>query len=54
MGKGKHHMKIRRINDFSPAFIHPDFLLYSLSVRTVTVAAGIIVDFHMSAIGTLT
>ena len=26
MWKGKYHMEIGRINDFRPAFIHPDFL----------------------------
>lgn len=51
MGKGKNHMEIRGINHFGPAFIHPDFLIDSLAVWTVTVAAGIIVEFQMPAVG---
>ena len=53
MWKGKDHMKIRRVDDLSPAFIHPDFLLYSLTVRTIAVTAGIIVELQMSAIRAL-
>ena len=51
MGKGKNHMKIRGINHFGPAFIDPDFLIDGLAVWTVTVPAGIIVEFHMAAVG---
>lgn len=32
MRKSKYHMEIRRVNDLSPALIHPDFLLHSLTV----------------------
>lgn len=45
-------MEIGSIDHFCPAFIHPDFLIDSLTVRAVTAAAGIIVDFGMAAIGT--
>ena len=51
MGKCKNHMEIRGINHFGPAFIDPDFLIDGLAVRTVAVAAGILVEFHMSAVG---
>ena len=54
MGKGKHHMKVRRINNLGSAFIYPDFLLHSLTVRAVTVAAGVVVDFHVPTVRTLT
>lgn len=54
MRECKHHMKVRGVNDLSPAFIHPDFLKDSLTVRTVVVTAGIIMDLHVSAIRTLT
>lgn len=49
MWNGKYHMKIGGVNDLCPALIHPDFFLESLTVRAVTVTAGIIVDFRMSA-----
>lgn len=49
MRKSKYHMEIRRVNDLSPALIHPEFLLHSLTVGAVTVAAGIIVKFNMTA-----
>lgn len=54
MWKCKNHMKVGRVNDFSSALINPDFFLYSLTVRTVTVTAGIIMNFYMSTIRTLT
>ena len=49
MGKGKYHMEIRGINDFRPALIYPDLFEDSLAVGAVPVAAGIIVEFDMSA-----
>ncbi len=54
MGKCKHHMKVGRIDDFSPSFIHPDFFKDSLTVRTVSVSTGVVVDLHMSTVCTLT
>ena len=53
MRKRKDHMKIRRVNDFGSAFIHPEFFFDSLTVRTVPVAAGIVMVFDVTAIGTL-
>ena len=53
MRQGKYHMKVRRVDDFSPAFVHPDFLLHGLTVWAVTVAAGIIMKLHMTTVGTL-
>jgi len=53
MGQGKDHMKIGGINDFRPAFIHPDFLPYSLTVGTAAVAAGIIMEFDVPAAAAL-
>lgn len=52
MGQGKNDMEVRGIDDFSPAVINPEFFLDSLAVRAVTVFAGIIVYFHMAAVGT--
>lgn len=48
-------MVIRRVNDFGTPFVHPEFFLDSLTVGTVTtatVAAGIVVDFRMTALFT--
>ena len=54
MGQCKNHMKVGGVDNFGPAFIHPNFFQYSLTVGTVTVAAGVVVDFHMPAVSTLT
>ena len=54
MGQCKNHMKVRGVDDFGPAFIHPDFFLYGLTARAVSVTAGIVVNFHVPAVGTLT
>lgn len=51
MGQGKDHMEIRGINDFRPTFVHPDFLVYSLTDGAVPVAAGIVMGFCMPAFG---
>ncbi len=51
--KCKYHMEVRGINDFRPAFIHPDFFQDGLTVGAVPVAAGIIVEFHVSAFAAL-
>lgn len=53
MGKRKHHMKVRGINDLGSSFIHPDLLQDRLAVRAVTVAAGVVVKFHVSTVCTL-
>jgi hypothetical protein len=53
MRKGKDHMKVRGVNDFSPAFVHPDLFVDNLTVRTVTVTAGIVMEFQMTAVRTL-
>lgn len=52
MGQGKDHMEVRCVNDFCPAFIHPDLLENSLTVRAVTVTAGVVMEFHVSAVHT--
>jgi hypothetical protein len=54
MRKGKNYVEVGRINDFCPAFIDPDFLKHGLTIGAVTVPAGVMVDFHMSAVRTLT
>ncbi len=54
MRQGKNHMKVGGINDFGPAFIHPDFLQHRLTVRTAAVTTGIVVKFHVSTVSTLT
>ncbi len=53
MGQGKDHMKARRINDFGAVAIDPDFLRHGLAEGIVTVAAGIIMEFHMPVAATL-
>lgn len=52
MREGKHHMEVRRVNDFFPAFVHPDFPGEGLAVGAVAVAAGIMMEFCMSAVAT--
>ena len=52
MWQSKDYMKVRRINHFSPAFIYPDLFVYSLTVGTIAVAAGIVVKFHMTTVRT--
>ena len=52
--KCEYHMKVRGINDFRPAFIHPDFFQDGLTVGAIPVAAGIIVELCMSAFHALT
>ena len=53
MWKCKDHMEIGRVNDFCPAFIHPDLLVYCLTVRAVTVPAGTVVEFKAPAVRAL-
>lgn len=53
MREREHHMEIGGIDDLGPAFVHPDLLLGCLAVWAVTVAAGIIVYFQVSAFRTL-
>lgn len=53
MWKSKYHMKVRGVNYLCPTFINPDLFLYSLTVRTVPVAAGIIVELGMPAVRAL-
>ena len=43
-------MEVGSIDDFCPAFVHPDFLIHSLTVGAAAVAAGIIVEFRMPAV----
>lgn len=54
MWQSKNHMKVRRIDHFSPAFVYPYFLVYSLTVGTITVAARVIMKRHMTTVGALT
>ena len=54
MRERKHHMEVRGVNDFRPAFINPDFFAYSLTDGAVPVPAGIIVEFQVSAFAALT
>lgn len=53
MRKGENHMEVGSIDDFCPAFVHPDFLIHSLAVGAAAVAAGIIVEFRMPAVRAL-
>lgn len=47
MWKCENHMEVRGINDFGPAFIHPEFFLNSLAVRAAAVLAGTVMDLEM-------
>ena len=42
-------MEIGSVNDFLPSFVHPDFLVYSLTDGAVPIPAGIIMGFCISA-----
>ena len=53
MRESKDDMKVRRIDHFCSAFVYPKFLFNSLTVRTVSVAAGVIVKIQVAAIQAL-
>ena len=53
MWKSEYHMEVGGIYDFRPAFVHPDFLIYSLAVGAAAAVAGIIVEFHMPTVRAL-
>lgn len=44
-------MEVRGVHHFRPALIHPDLFQDCLAVGAVTVAAGVLVELHMSAFG---
>jgi len=46
-------MEVGGVDDFRPALIHPDLLVYRLTVGAVTVPVGIVVEFKVSAVRTL-
>ena len=51
MGEGKYHMEVRGVHHFRPALIHPDLFQDCLAVGAAAVAAGVLVELHMSAFG---
>ena len=51
MRESEYHMEVGRINTFCPAFVYPYLLINSLTAGAVTVAAEILVELGMSAIG---
>ena len=53
MRQCKDHMKVRSIHDFCSAFVNPDFFRNCLTVGTVAIFAGVVVDLYMATIGTL-
>ncbi len=53
MRKGEYHMEVGSINDFRPAFVHPELRMNRLAVGAVAVAAGVIVELHMPAVRAL-
>lgn len=53
MGEGEDHVEIRRVDNLRPAPVHPDLLKDDLAVGAAAVAAGIIVEIHMPALGAL-
>lgn len=53
MGKCEYHMKVRGINDFCTTLVYPDLFLHCLTIRTVAITAGIVVDLCMTAFRTL-
>jgi hypothetical protein len=53
MWECKYDMKVRRINDFRAAFIHPDLFQDSLTVWAVAVFTGIIVKLCVTTVRAL-
>lgn len=51
MGECKYHMEVRGVHHFRPALIHPDLFQDCLAVGAAAVAAGVLVELHMSAFG---
>ena len=51
MREGKNDMEVRGVDDFLPAFIHPDLLLEGLAGGTGAVPAGVVMDLDMPAAG---
>ena len=52
MGKREYHMKVRGVDHFCPASVHPELFLYGLTVRAIPVAAGVIVEFYVPTVRT--
>ena len=50
--KSEHDVKIRRVYNFGTPGIDPEFLFDRLTVGTVAVAAGVVVKFPVTAVGT--
>ena len=53
-GQSENDMKIRHVKDFCSAGVDPDFFEYSLTVGAVAIAAGIVMKFNMTTVGTET
>lgn len=45
-------MKVGGVNDFAPAFVDPELLMYCLAVGAVSVAAGVGMEDHTAALST--
>ena len=50
MRQGKDYVVVRCVNDLRTAFVNPQFLFHGLTVGTVAVATGIVVDLKVSAV----
>lgn len=53
MWKCKYHMKVRGVNHFCPAFVHPDLPVGVLAVWTAAISAGVVVEFQMATVRAL-
>lgn len=53
MGECKNHMKVGSINHLCPASVYPQLLLHCLTVGTVSVSAGIVMNPDMLTVGAL-
>ena len=51
MRECKYHMEVRGVHHFRPALIHPDLFQDCLAIGAAAVAAGVLVELHMSAFG---
>lgn len=52
LGHGKDSMEVRSINDIRFPGINPPFFVYCLAAGTVTISAGVIVNFSGTAVFT--
>lgn len=53
MWKRKYHMKVRGVNHFCSAFVHPDLPVGGLAAWTAAISAGVVVEIQMATVRAL-